>query len=369
MKRKKKAGYKQIYLAGNPGTEKNADLLIKHIRSWMLSYWDIKIETFRAGDYAFKIITDSKMKRRKNKVNLFLDSGAFSAYTQGVEIDIQEYIDFIKEHEEIIEIYANLDVISASKIGNEESAKKTWENQKIMEDAGLKPLPVFHYGEPEKYLIRYVKNYDYVSLGGMVPISNTQLIPWLDKLWSKYLTDEKGMPKVKVHGFGLTSLKLMLRYPWYSVDSTSWVVTGRLGSIFVPRYRNNKWIYDENSWKISVSNQSPNRKEAGKHIDTLPPKIRNIILDYIHAKGYVLGKSEFKKVNKDHELAKNERWAEPKKDVTGDKRLLEILVEPGISNKYQLRDEMNIIYFLDLEENMPKWPWKFKKQNTMKPLI
>ena len=307
---------------------------------------------------------------KQNKVNLFLDSGAFSAWTQGVEIDIQEYIEFIKEHEEVIEVYANLDVISTGKTGNKKSAELTLKNQRIMEEQGLNPLPVFHYGEPLEYLQKYIDEYEYLSLGGMVPISNSQLIPWLDNLWGEYLTDKKGMPKVKVHGFGLTSLKMMMRYPWYSVDSTSWVVTGRLGSIYVPRYRQGQWIYDENSWKVPVSSRSPGVEDDKNHIDNLKPKVKKIILDYIHDKGYKLGKSEFKKVDPEHELKENERWAQVKKDVAkGEKRLLEIIVEPGISNKYQLRDEMNIIYFLDLEDSMPQWPCKFEKQNTMKSLF
>lgn len=307
---------------------------------------------------------------KQNKVNLFLDSGAFSAWTQGVEIDIQEYIQFIQEHEQVIEIYSNLDVISTGKTGNKESAELTLKNQRIMEKAGLSPLPVFHYGEPLKYLRKYVEEYEYFSLGGMVPISNAQLIPWLDNLWEEYLTDKDGMPLVKVHGFGLTSLKLMMRYPWYSVDSTSWVVTGRLGSIYVPRYRAGEWVYDENSWKVPVSSRSPGVEDDKNHIDNLKPRVKKIILDYVHDKGYKLGKSEFKKMPVDYEPEENERWAQAKKDVEdGEKRLLEVIQEPGISNKYQLRDEMNIIYFLDLEDSMPEWPWAFEKQNSMKSLF
>lgn len=294
------------------------------------------------------------MKRTENKVNLFLDSGAFSAWSQGKEIDIQEYIQFIKKHEKVIDVYANLDVI-----GDPEA---TWQNQLIMEEAGLSPLPCFHYGSPKKYLKRYVEKYEYISLGGMVPISNTGLIKWLDSIWTEIITDNKGIPRVKVHGFGLTSLKLMMRYPWYSVDSTSWVVTGRLGSIYVPRYRNGEWVYDENSWKVAVSNKSPSNKEAGKHLETLPPIEKEIILDYVHAKGYVMGKSEYKRESQDYELKENERWAEKKPKNKKADRKVEIIVEPGISNKYQLRDEMNIIYFLDLEKSMPEWPWAFKHQ-------
>ena len=350
----------KIIYAGNTGVADREKRVIKLVRSRLFSYHFVSLNFFNSKNM---------MDIAKNKVNLFLDSGAFSAWTQGVNIDIQEYIKFIKEHEKVIEVYANLDVISTGKIGNKESAKKTLKNQKIMEKAGLKPLPVFHYGEPLEYLQDYVNRYDYISLGGMVPISNAQLIPWLDHLFTEHLTDAEGMPKVKIHGFGLTSLRLMLRYPWYSVDSTSWVVTGRLGSIYVPRYRQGQWVYDEDSWKIAVSNRSPSNKEAGKHIDTLSKGQREIILDYIHDKGYILGKSEFKEVSVDYIPSKNERWAQKKKTVKDGKRLLEIIHEPGISNKYQLRDEMNILYFLDLEDSMQKWPWAFKKLNPKKSLF
>ena len=299
------------------------------------------------------------MKERENKIDLFLDSGAFSAKTQGVSIDIYEYIKFIKEHEDVINIYANLDVIG--------DAKATWQNQKIMEEAGLNPIPCFHFGEDFRWLEKYARNYEYIAIGGMV--NTPGLVEFLDTCWNKYLTDEKGMPVCKVHGFGLTSLPLMMRYPWYSVDSTSWVVTGRLGGIYMPRKEGEKWIYDDRSWKISVSNQSPDRKEAGQHIDTLSPIQRKIVMSYIEEKGYKLGKSEFKIENQTYELKENERWSQKKPTDKKEKRRVEILVEEGISNKYQLRDELNIIYFLDLEKQFPKYPWAIKKQEINKSLF
>lgn len=298
----------------------------------------------------------------KNKVNLFLDSGAFSALTQGIEINIYQYIDFIKKHLDVLEVYATLDFIPKKDTGPSKkmSAEKTLENQRIMEEAGLSPLPCFHVGEPLEYLEYYIKNYDYITLGGMVGKQKGTLIPWLDLVFEKFICDKNGMPKVKVHGFGLTSLSLMLRYPWYSVDSTSWVMTSRMGSIYVPRYRNGKWIYDENSWSVAVSSRSPRKAETGKHIDTFSPKHRDIILDYIHSKGYKLGKSRFEYYPQSHELGKKERWAEKKPKNKNALRLLEIIEEDGISNHYQLRDEMNIIYFQDLEKTIPEWPWAFK---------
>ena len=296
------------------------------------------------------------MPETKNKVELFLDSGAFSAKTQGIEINLKDYIQFLKENESVIDIYANLDVI-----GDPEA---TWKNQQKMERVGLHPMPCYHYGEDIKWLKLYLEKYDYIALGGMVKVGTAQLIQWLDLLFTNHICDKDGIPKVKIHGFGLTSLPLMLRYPWYSVDSTSWVVTGRMGSIYIPRYRAGEWLYDEQSWKIAVSNRSPSQKEAGRHISTLTPKQREILLNYIHIKGYVLGLSTFHKVNQSHELAENERWAEKKPADKTALRELEMIVEPGICNKYQLRDEMNIIYFLDLEKSMPAWPWAFQRKET-----
>lgn len=334
----------KIYLAGVPGGGTTGDC--KRERE-LTRFWKLRLWSY------YHLIISNGVMNRKNKVELFLDSGAFSAWSQGKEIDIQEYIKFIKENEEVIDIYANLDVI-----GN---AEATWNNQMIMEKEGLHPLPVYHFGENEKWLKKYLnKGYDYIALGGLVGGTNSALTQWLDPIWRNYLTDSKGYPKVKIHGFGLTSFRLMLRYPWYSVDSTSWVVTGRMGSVYVPKMRNGKWIYDENSWKIAVSLRSPDMKEEGQHITTFSPMEKEIILQYIHEKGYKLGESKFVVVDQSHKLEKNERWFDKKPNDKTVKRTVEVIIEDGISNRYQLRDEMNIIYFLDLEKSMPEWPWPFK---------
>lgn len=289
---------------------------------------------------------------KKDKISLFLDSGAFSAWSKGVDINIQEYIDFIKKHKKYIDVYANLDII-----GN---AKATLQNQKTMEKAGLLPLPCFHAGEDWNYLHYYVDNYSYIALGGVAQLKQTAQ-SWMDSCFNIICNSQDRMPKCKVHGFAVTSLRLMFRYPWYSVDSTSWVMTSRMGGVYVPQYKSGQWIYNENSWKISVSVRSPDKFEEGKHIDTFSKQQRQHILDYFSEKGYVLGKSKFEFVSKTHKLKKNERWTG---SATGNKREIEVIVEPGLCNNYKLRDEMNIIYYLDLEKHMPKWPWSFKSKGV-----
>lgn len=238
------------------------------------------------------------MEQSPNKPRVFLDSGAYSAHTRGINIDIQDYIAFIKERIDLFDVYANLDVISINgSRSNRTTAERTLRNQRIMEEAGLHPLPCFHYGEPYEYLQLYVEQYDYVGLGMATAVSRT--IPFLTECFSKYICDRFGMPKVRVHGYGISSIETILKFPFYSIDSTTWMITGRYGSILVPRRSNGQWSYIKNPFKVAVSTRNPRRKTDGKHIVNMCYSERKMVLDYIHEKGFVLGKSEFKSVDKD----------------------------------------------------------------------
>lgn len=191
-------------------------------------------------------------RMRRDGVRVFLDSGAFSAFTKGSKIDLPKYCDYIQRNADIVEVASVLDAIG--------DAEGTWRNQEAMEARGVRPLPCFHYGEPEELLDHYVANYEYITLGGMVPISTKQLILWLDRLWGRHLTDLSGRPKIKVHGFGLTSLPLMVRYPWYSVDSSTWVQWAANGMVLLPTVG-----------QVNVSANSSSRKQLGQHLDTMAP--------------------------------------------------------------------------------------------------
>lgn len=156
---------------------------------------------------------------------IFIDSGAFSAATQGVEIDINEYCDFLKQYESMLTIYANLDVIG--------DPQKTYDNQKVMELAGLRPTPVFHTGESLDWLKRYIdEGYDYIALGGMVPYSKDKkaLVSWMSACFNEA---EKHKVKINYHGFGMTNWDLMRAYPWKSVDSSSWCSGFRYGQVYL----------------------------------------------------------------------------------------------------------------------------------------
>lgn len=207
-------------------------------------------------------------KIRRDGERVFLDSGAFSAFSKGAVVDIDKYCHYIMENRDIIrEEDGDLLASVLDAIGD---PLGTYRNQLYMESKGVRPLPCFHYGEDERYLEWYVANYDYITLGGMVPISTPQLKIWLDRIWDRYLTDGAGRPKIKVHGFGLTTVSLMQRYPWYSVDSSSWVQTARTGGV----------ILLPSAKVLAVSRDSPNRKVENQHIDSLTPAFRKAVLDY-----------------------------------------------------------------------------------------
>lgn len=196
---------------------------------------------------------------RREGVKVFLDSGAFSAFSMGVDVDLGKYCDYIHKNIDIIEHIDGQPLASVlDAIGD---ADGTWRNQRAMEDRGVRPLPCYHYGEPIEVLEYYIANYSYITIGGMVPISTPQLKLWLDRLWADYLTDDTGAPIVKVHGFGLTSLPLMMRYPWYSVDSSTWVQWAANGMVLIPGQMG----------QVDVSNKSSRKKIRGQHMDSVSP--------------------------------------------------------------------------------------------------
>ena len=199
---------------------------------------------------------------------MFLDSGAYSAWSKGGIVDINKLIAFIHKNKQIFKIYATLDAIG--------DPVQTLENTNIMESNGLSPLPVFHYNEDISYLKKMIDKYEYICLGGMVPISTPQLQIWLDELWDRYLTDDDGSPLVKVHGFGQTSMRLLKRYPWYSADSTSWVRPGSYGSI----------LCDLGSYsKVSVTYQSADSDDS---YFRMKPYDKERFLKWLDDKGYTI---------------------------------------------------------------------------------
>lgn len=146
---------------------------------------------------------------------IIADSGAYTAMTKGVEIDIHEYGNWIRANNYLFDWYSNLDVIM--------NADKTLINQRIMEGDNLTPVPVFHIKEEFSYLKHYADNYPLVALGiAGLQKKSAMMIKWLDRCHDIAKS---------THGFAMTSWQVLKRYNWKSVDSSSYGSAFRFGEL------------------------------------------------------------------------------------------------------------------------------------------
>jgi hypothetical protein len=280
-----------------------------------------------------------------------IDSGAYSAWSQKNPIDIDEYITFIhtllKKTQGKDIIYVNLDVL------DDHNGCKSYANYRIMRDAGLHPIPVFHAISKPKWLEKYLEDTDFIAIGAIAKMGSLVRKLSLDSIWNRYLLDADGMPVCKVHGMGITSFPLMKRYPWYSIDSTSWLQAGMYGKVFLPRRRNGEWVYTTNPRVLSFSNQSPSVKEKGKHFDNVSPHERRLLKKYLEETGYKEGVSRH---HKKKSIIEKGLFNGEAQEVVDYKE--EEVVEPGVYNRWEPRVFLNALYFARFVAALP-WPRPF----------
>lgn len=171
-------------------------------------------------------VVDTRQQDLKN-FDVFLDSGGYTARVRGINIDIDKYANFVKTNGNMFIAVANLDV---------NDWKTSMSNQSKLESTGYvnKILPVFHFSEfaredKKGELERFCKEHPYVAIGGTAGTLTSR------KLISKYLNFcfSIGMKyKTKFHGFGMTAKSILDHYPFYSVDSTTWMSGLRYNTIF-----------------------------------------------------------------------------------------------------------------------------------------
>lgn len=162
--------------------------------------------------------------------DVILDSGAYSMETGGnAKVNLEAYSFWLKNYIEDypqIKMYVNLDDLS--------DPQKSIENLKYLESKGLKPIPVYHYGEPENILEWMCENYSYVGIGGIAV--GVMPIPKLTSFWEKDVYEK--YPETKFHIFGVGTIEPFFKHQPYSVDSTSWNVGAVYGDIM--GYENGK---------------------------------------------------------------------------------------------------------------------------------
>ncbi len=162
-----------------------------------------------------------------------IDSGAFSAWSKGTKVNIDEYIDFCKfvttKYPDNNWQIVNLDVIPGAfgrvpTAGERAySAQKGWENYEYMMKKGIKPIHIFHQFEDFKWLKQLMASSDYIGVSPDNSQSVSSRIGWLSSVYAVV------KDKVKTHGFACTGSGFLKVAPFYSVDSSSWSVGPRYG--------------------------------------------------------------------------------------------------------------------------------------------
>jgi len=153
-----------------------------------------------------------------------LDSGAFTFMSNSKKIDFEDYlykyIDFINKHD--IKYFFELDIDSVVGLKEVEKYREILERE-----TGKKSTPVWHKSRGKQYFLDMVKEYDYVAIGGIVTgeikRSEYKYFPWFIEQAHKH--------NCKIHGLGFTNTKLLKKYKFDSVDSTSWAHGAISGNI------------------------------------------------------------------------------------------------------------------------------------------
>ena len=138
-----------------------------------------------------------------------LDSGAYSAFAKGAVIEIEEYLDYC------------LSVLQDSKqngifvLDNIQDWKISRRNTEYLISKGIPVIPVYHRDEPTELLKEYSVMSKKIGLGGIVR-DRKGSDRWIDACFSTIWPQ-------KIHGLGVDSSTMILKYPWHSVDSSQWM--------------------------------------------------------------------------------------------------------------------------------------------------
>lgn len=237
--------------------------------------WLVEIDAATLTSFAYKSMVRDRTPLLANyarsqgkRIKYMLDSGAFTAWSNGKKIDLDQLIDTANELQDkysdcIDFIFVALDEIPGSKgrATTEEDCKtaclnsaKNYEAMRDRIDGIVKP--VFHTGDPDWLIEDAYADAEYIGIGMSQNLSEQDRISFAADIVKKY-------PEKKMHGLAATGFKMMRAAAWHSVDSAAWQYAASMGSI--------NWLRpDGRLLAIPISNESPKQKESDQHFRSLP---------------------------------------------------------------------------------------------------
>ena len=217
-----------LYFAGSQSQE---------TEKWMLKHGSCRLQS-QLNDRK----NIEKWCQHNKKGKLFIDSGAYTAYTLGKKLDVDEYIQYLNSITDKLTCFAQVDHIPGTNGEVEKAAELSWNNYLYMRKRVTEPdklLPIFHQGEDCRWLENMLNYKDengerikYIGFGYLVGATSLERKQFFDYSFS--IISKSSNPNIKVHAMGMTSLGLLETYPFYSADSTSWIMVGASGTIMTP---------------------------------------------------------------------------------------------------------------------------------------
>lgn len=300
----------RIYLAGLK-LEKSTELMVREGIHKLFSY--------AYPEQLKKYIEFCEKLQPEKRGTLIIDSGAFTMWSKQRGVNIDKYINYVKAQQIICKLWfkeihpVNLDVIPGEKGKKptaeqlEQSAIEGWKNFEYMRSKELHPIHIFHAGERFEWLEKLMKESDYIGISPSNDYSHLQKREWLQEVF-QYICDKNGDPKVKTHAFGVTSFELLKLFPWFSCDSAAWSLQSGYGGISTP------W----GKYEVSVR-----RFESTGLIFKQPQMAQKLLREWLAGFGYKL------------------------EDLCTD---------------YKLRDEVNIRYYIWLQDKLVEMNRQYKQK-------
>ena len=203
-----------------------------------------------------------------NTGEIFIDSGAFTAWSKDISIDVEKYINWINKYDEYVSAFGQIDAIPPRGSGFEvleEYCQKTWQNYLYMIDRVKSPkkiLYTFHFGESFEWLKKALEfrfpdgsPMEYMAFGGLVGRTTQERVLFLNRAFE--IVKNSSNPNIKIHGFGVSSKNMWTHYPFYSCDSYTPGFNATYGYTF-----NEFGAYREPDYKKHFKPKKPDTKGA-----------------------------------------------------------------------------------------------------------
>lgn len=235
----------------------------------------------------------------ETKGKMLVDSGAHSAHTKGVELDLEEYIGFVNDNIDNMTLYVQVDKIPGvyrqPKTQKDwlEAPRLSWENYLYMHDRSKdwrKLVPVFHQGEDFKWLKNLCdykfsdgSQIPYIGLSPRGDVSLKAKYDFCSKCFS--VIKKSSQPNIKTHAFGATSLAMLERLPFTSADSTTWVLVSAFGQVWIPTGITGESVDQTVGVKLGVSRQNINHPTGTQTYWQQSTEVQKKLDDYFESIG------------------------------------------------------------------------------------